>query len=104
MARRQEPLQLWSLAGAAVICGSTLGVALLEQRRVAAAEAARGTGGLSAAAGGLGVSPAAGGIALVAHGTNGGDRPRGDPPERSMALAGPTAAQWSHLRRLSTDG
>ena len=90
----QEPLQLWSLAGAAVICGSTLGVALLEQRRVAAAEAARGTGGLSAVAGV---------IALAAHGTN-GRRVLEDGSERSIALAAPTAAQWSHLRRPSVDG
>lgn len=37
----QESLQLWSMAGALLICSSTLTVALLEQRRVKSLEASR---------------------------------------------------------------
>lgn len=81
------------MAGAAVICGSTLAVALLEQRRAAADEGLR-KGGLLAGASG---------IALASHGTNGRDCPE-ESSELSAALAGPTAAQWSHLRRPSIDG
>lgn len=73
----QESLQLWSVAGALLICGSTLTVALLEQRRVAAAELAR--------------------CALAADGSeNGLDRG----PERAIMLAAP-ASPWSHHRNAS---
>jgi hypothetical protein len=79
------------MAGALLICGSTLTVALLEQRRVATAEAAQRASPAAA--------PSGGGYARV----NGRD-PEDGLPEQAIALAAPTSAQWSHLRRPSTDG